>query len=127
MGGAAQVRRALAHFLDLGVRTNVGVWSGLLAELEAKTLGGVSGLARIDEALRLTLQFDNRFALSFLHHIRGEILLEGDQTNSTPAEEAHETAITIAKEQGAHLRPASGAAAGEALPIDRPLPKPTLS
>jgi tetratricopeptide (TPR) repeat protein len=69
VGGAAQVRRALAHFLDQGVRSDVGFLSGLLAELEAKTLGGVSGLARIDEAVRLTLQFDNRFALSFLHRI----------------------------------------------------------
>jgi predicted ATPase len=101
VGGAAQVRRALAHFLDQGVRTDVGFLSGLLAELEAKTLGGVSGLARIEEAVRLALQFDNRYALSFLHRIRGEILVEGDPTKPAPAEEAYETAITIAKEQGA--------------------------
>jgi predicted ATPase len=73
----------------------------LLAELEAKTLGGSSGLARIDEAVRLALQFDNRFALSFLHRIRGEILLESDPTNPAPAQEAYEIAITIAKDQGA--------------------------
>jgi hypothetical protein len=101
VGGAAQVRRAFAHILDLGLRNNAGVFSGSLAELEAKTLGGSSGLARIDEAVRLALQFDSRFALSFLRRIRGEIPLQSDPTDLAPAEEAYKTAITIAKEQGA--------------------------
>ena len=49
--GAAQVRRVLAAFVDQGVRVNLGFYSGLLAELEAETLGADSALARIDEAL----------------------------------------------------------------------------
>ena len=38
-GGAAQVRQALARVADLGVRTHVGFYGGLLAELEAEELG----------------------------------------------------------------------------------------
>ena len=39
--------------LDQGVRINAGFYTGLLAELEAETLGADSALARIDEAFRL--------------------------------------------------------------------------
>ena len=54
MAGAAQVRRVLAAFVDQGVKVNLGFYSGLLAELEAETLGADSALARIDEAFRLS-------------------------------------------------------------------------
>ena len=99
--GPAQVRQALARLVDLGVRTDVGFFSGLLAEFEAETLGATSGLARIDDALRLATQTENRFALSFLHRLRGEILLKRDPSEPTPAEEAFRTALSVAREQGA--------------------------
>ena len=99
--GAAQVRRVLAAFVDQGVRVNLGFYSGLLAELEAETLGADSALARIDEALRLSEQVEHRCSLPFLHRLRGEMLLKRDPTNPAPAEEAFQTAIAIAKEQGA--------------------------
>ena len=91
--GPAQVRQALARLVDLGVRTDVGFFSGLLAEFEAETLGATSGLARIDDALRLATQTENRFALSFLHRLRGEILLKRDPSEPTPAEEAFHRAL----------------------------------
>ena len=99
--GAAQVRQALARLVDLGVRTDVGFFSGLLAEFEAETLGATSGLARIDDALRLATQTENRFALSFLHRLRGEILLKRDPSERTPAEQAFQAAIAVANQQGA--------------------------
>jgi tetratricopeptide (TPR) repeat protein len=100
-GGAAQVRHALARFADLGCRTNMAFYGGLLAELEAETLGAASGLACIDEALRVAVQTENRSALNFLHRIRGKILLRRDPADLAAAPEAFGTAIAIASEQGA--------------------------
>ena len=57
-GGAAQVRRVLAAFVEQGVRINLGLYTGLLAELEAETLGAEGALARIDEAFRLSNQWN---------------------------------------------------------------------
>ena len=39
-------------FVDQGVKVNLGLYNGLLAQLEAETLGADSALARIDEAFR---------------------------------------------------------------------------
>jgi tetratricopeptide (TPR) repeat protein len=102
IAGAAQVRRVLAAFVDQGVRVNLGFYTGLLAQLEAETLGAESALARIDEAFRLSDQVEHRCSLPFLHRLRGQILLKRDPANPAPAEEAFQTAIAIAKEQGAH-------------------------
>jgi hypothetical protein len=44
-GGAAQFRQVLTRLDDLGVRTQVGFFGGLLAELEVETRGAISGLA----------------------------------------------------------------------------------
>ena len=52
MAGAAQVRRVLAAFVDQGVKVNLGVYTGLLAQLEAETLGADSALARHRRSLR---------------------------------------------------------------------------
>ena len=101
MAGAAQVRRVLAAFPDQGVRINAGLYGGLLAQLEAETLGAESALARIDEALGLSGQVQHHCSLPFLHRLRGEILLKRDPTNPAPAEEEFRTAIAIAQEQGA--------------------------
>ena len=38
---------------------------------------------------------------AFLHRLRGDILLKRDLTKTAPAEEAYQTAIAIAKRQGA--------------------------
>ena len=101
-GGAAQVRRVLAAFVEQGVRINLGLYTGLLAELEAETLGAEGALARIDEAFRLSNQVrEHGCLLSFLHRLRGNILLKRDPANAAPAEQAFRTAIAIATEQSA--------------------------
>ena len=46
-------------------------------------------------------QVENRCNLAFPHLLRGELLLERDPSNPAPAEEAFQTALDIAKEQGA--------------------------
>jgi class 3 adenylate cyclase/predicted ATPase len=101
MAGAAQMRRVLAAFVDQRVRVNLGFYTGLLAQLEAETLGADGALARIDEAFRLSEQVEHGCSLPFLHRLRGEILLKRDPSDPAPAEEAFRTSIAIAKEQSA--------------------------
>jgi class 3 adenylate cyclase len=99
--GAAQVQRVLPAFVEQGVKVNLGFYSGLLAQLEAETLGAESALARIDEAFRLSNAVEHGCSLPFLHRLRGEILLKRDPSDPASAEEAFRTSIAIAKEQGA--------------------------
>jgi predicted ATPase len=101
MAGAAQMRRVLAAFVDQGVRVNLGFYTGLLAQLEAETLGADGALARIDEAFRLSEQVEHGCSLQFLHRLRGEILLKRDPSDPAPAEEAFRTSIAIAMQQSA--------------------------
>jgi hypothetical protein len=101
MAGAAEMRRVLAAFVDQRVRINLGFYTGLLAQLEAETMGAESALARIDEAFRLSDQVEHRCSLPFLHRLRGEILHKRDPADPAPAEEAFRTSIAIAKEQSA--------------------------
>ncbi len=99
--GAEDLRRVLADRVHLGARYNAWFYNGLLAELEAETLGTESALARIDEAMALARQVENRCNLAFPYLLRGELLLKRDPSNPAPAEEAFQTALEIAKQQGA--------------------------
>jgi hypothetical protein len=99
--GAEDLRRALAAAADLGMMRDAWFYTALLAELEAQTLGADGALARIEEALVLAHQVDDRCDLPFAHILRGELLLKRDPSNSAPAEEAFQTAREIAKQQGA--------------------------
>jgi hypothetical protein len=64
----------------------------LLAELEAETLGAESALLRIDDALTLAHQIEQRGQLALTHRLRGDILLKRDLADPSPAEEAYRTA-----------------------------------
>src|SRR4029077_63961 len=99
--GAEDLRRALAAASDLGMMRDAWFYTALLAELEAQTLGADSALARIDEALVLAHQVDDRCDLPFAHILRGQLLLKRDPSNPAPAKEAFGTALAIAREQGA--------------------------
>ena len=99
--GRSQFQKAFKAHLDHGFRIGAGFYTGLLAELEAETLGAERGLARIDEALLLADQVEYRCDLAFLHRLRGEILLKVDPGKPAPAEEAFQTAVAVAKQQGA--------------------------
>jgi predicted ATPase len=80
-----------------------GGWfsKAVLAEFELRALEVDSALAHIDEALALAMQVEGRSHLPFAHRLRGEILLKRHPADPAPAEEAFETAIALAKEQGA--------------------------
>ena len=96
-----ELRQALAALTDQGQMLAAPFFYALLAELEAQTLGADKALARIDEALALAAQIDQRDCLSSMHRLRGEILLKRDPTSPALAEEAFQTAIAVAKEQRA--------------------------
>jgi len=99
--GAEDLRRVLGDRVHQGARYNAWFYNGLLAELEAEALGLESALARIDEAIALARQVENRCNLTFPHLLRGQLLLKRDPSNPAPAEEAFQTALEIAKLQGA--------------------------
>ena len=97
--GAADLQRA---FEALAEEEISGGWffKALLAERALRAQDVDGALARIDEALALARQ-GGRSDLPFAHLLRGEILLKRDPANSSPAQEAFQTAIAIAQEQGA--------------------------
>jgi len=98
---AAEFRRDLAACSDQGAMINMAFFQALLAQLEMDTMASETALKRIDDALDLAGQGDNRCYLSFIHRLRGEILLKRDPSNSAPAEEAFRTAIDFARHQSA--------------------------
>ena len=100
--GAEELRRVLAVSADRGAIGDEWLCLALLAELEVEVeLGAESALTHIDQGLALAHQVDCRCDLAFLHRLRGEILLKVDPSNPARPEEAFQTAIAIAREQGA--------------------------
>jgi predicted ATPase len=99
--GAQVIRRTLAEHFNEANSLNAPWLRGLLAELEAATHGPDAALTLIDQGLTISQETGERFSDPCLHRLRGEILLERDQADPAPAEEALKTAIAIAKQQGA--------------------------
>ena len=58
-------------------------------------------LRQIDQGLAMADETEEHFTDPYLHRLRGECLLKREPGNSGPAEEAFQTAIEIAKQQGA--------------------------
>ena len=99
--GASGLERALAAYIAQGNRADTPSFYGLLSELEAATQGPASALARIAQGLTIAEETGERFTDPYLHRLRGDILLRRDPANPARAEEAFQTAISIAKQQGA--------------------------
>jgi predicted ATPase len=78
---------------------HVPLYQSLLAEIEAEM--GESALTCIDGALVLARETGEHWSDSFLHRIRGEILLKLDPTNVAAAEQEFRAAIAIAQAQKA--------------------------
>ena len=76
-------------------------FQALLAQIEADAMGAETALKRIDDAAALAGQGDNRCYLSFIHRLRGEILLKNDPSNPVSPEAAFRTAIDVARRQSA--------------------------
>jgi predicted ATPase len=99
--GRTNLSEGLANYTGQGNRTFLPLIWGLLAHIEAEDGGTQAALIRVDEALVLAAETGERWSDSFLHQIRGEILLRGDPANMGPAEDAFLNAIAIAQQQKA--------------------------
>jgi tetratricopeptide (TPR) repeat protein len=97
--GASKLRRTVANYMAAGNRWFAPFYTGLLAELDAGGPAPNDALVQIDASIALAQETGERWSDSMLHRIRGEILL--DPTNPRPAEEAFQTAIAVARQQGA--------------------------
>jgi predicted ATPase len=71
-----------------------------LAEAEARACDVERAVATLDEALATSERIGHRAFDAELHRVRGEILLKCDPANPAPAEEALQSAIAVAREQG---------------------------
>jgi predicted ATPase len=99
--GALGLRRALESYLALGNRSGAPSFHGLLAELEVNRRDPDSALTLIDEGLAIAQETGEHFTDPYLYRLRGEFLLNRDPANFVRAETAFQTAIAIAKGQGA--------------------------
>jgi tetratricopeptide (TPR) repeat protein len=99
--GMTGLREALAVYLGQGNKLLAPLYQGRLAELEAEGNDADGGLHRIDEALALASETGEHWTDALLHRLRGDILLKRDLADPAPAEDAYQTAIAIAKQQGA--------------------------
>jgi predicted ATPase len=98
---AVKVRQALAAYAEQGAILSTRFFKALLAQLEAEASGAQNALNCVDEALAQADQAEYRWDLAFSHRLRGDILLKCDPSNTSAAEDAYQTAIAIAKGQGA--------------------------
>jgi class 3 adenylate cyclase/tetratricopeptide (TPR) repeat protein len=99
--GAFRLRQALESYLARGNKSSAPSFCGLLAELEAMTRGYDSALASIDQGLAIADGTGEHFTVPYLYWLRGKVLLRRDVVDTAKAEEAFETSIAIAKQQGA--------------------------
>jgi class 3 adenylate cyclase/predicted ATPase len=99
--GMTELRQALAEYADQGNKLFAPFFQGRLAEFEAAGQDAEGPLARIDEALALARQTEQRWTDAFLHRIRGDILLKAHPANPARAEDAYHAALAVAREQGA--------------------------
>jgi predicted ATPase len=99
--GAIGVRQALESYLAQGNKSGAPSFHGLLGELEAMRPDVDSALAAIDAGLAIAEETGEHYTDPYLHRLRGEFLLMRWPDVSFPAEEAFQTAIAIARGQGA--------------------------
>jgi predicted ATPase len=100
-GGTTALREALTAYLGQGNKLWVPLFQGLLAELEAERNDADRALCRIDEALALASETGEHWTDALLHRIRGAILLKRDPADTSPAEDALQSAIAVAQAQKA--------------------------
>jgi class 3 adenylate cyclase/predicted ATPase len=99
--GPNELRRSLAEYTSKGNRLFVPSVLALLAELESAAGDAERALALIEEGLATAQDGGQHYTDSFLHRLRGDILLDRDPDDIEPAEEAYRTAIEVAKAQEA--------------------------
>jgi class 3 adenylate cyclase/tetratricopeptide (TPR) repeat protein len=99
--GALGLKQALASYLAQGNKSGAPSFYGLLAELEAMRLDPESALAAVDVGLAIAEDTGEHYTDPYLYRLRGEFLLTPPPAAPVAAEETFQTAIAIAKGQGA--------------------------
>jgi class 3 adenylate cyclase/tetratricopeptide (TPR) repeat protein len=99
--GLVRLRTALAKLENVGYAIAIPLYRGLLADVESAVDPRGSAILEIDRAIELAERGETHAERSFLHRLRGEILLRDDRSDKARAANAFNTAITIAREQGA--------------------------
>ncbi len=91
---------------DLRRKQNLWAWDGpvkiVLAEAEAHAGDIDRAVTILDEALAASDRIGHRAFDAEFHRVRGELLRKRDPANPSPAEEALQTAIAVAKQQATH-------------------------
>ena len=99
--GAVGLKEALASYLALGNKSGAPSFHGLIAELEAMRPDLDGALTTIDAGLAMAEETGEHYTDSYLHRLRGEVLLMRSPAAAASAEDAFRTAIAIARGQGA--------------------------
>jgi class 3 adenylate cyclase/predicted ATPase len=99
--GALRLKEALASYLALGNKSGAPSFHGLLAELEAMRSDLDGALTTIEAGLAMAEETAEHYTDPYLHRLRGEFLLKRRPAAPAAAEEAFQTAVAIAKGQGA--------------------------
>ena len=100
-GGLEAMRRGAELLREQNVLPFDGLQKIVLAEAEARAGDVDRAVVVLDEALATCERTGHRAFEAELHRVRGRMLLKPDPANPAPAEEALQTALAIAKEQGA--------------------------
>jgi predicted ATPase len=100
-GGLEDMRRGVALYREQNPLVFDGLINIALAEAEARAGDAGRALAILDEALVTSERTGQRAFDAELHRVRGEMLLKRDPADALPAEGALQSAIAVAKRQGA--------------------------
>jgi predicted ATPase len=99
--GAKDLRDTLALYVEQGNKLWTPLFHGLIADLETITGRSDAALESVDAGIALAEEGGERWMDPALFRRKGEILLRRGPPNPAPAEEAFQSAIAIAKQQGA--------------------------
>ena len=99
--GLRELREALAAYLKQGNGVGAPWFHGMLVDLEAITGRFDDALTSVEAGLALAKEVGEHWTDALLFRRKGEILLKRDPADPVPAEEAFQTAIAIAHQQGA--------------------------
>jgi tetratricopeptide (TPR) repeat protein len=100
-GRLEDMRRGVAFLREQNVLLFDGLLRIALAEAEAGASDSDRATAAMDEALATADRTGYRAFEAELHRVHGDILINRDPADPVPAEDAYQTAIAIAKQQGA--------------------------
>ncbi|HWY81717.1 MAG TPA: AAA family ATPase, partial [Roseiarcus sp.] len=98
--GAAQMRQGLDNLRQHGFTLITPLFHALLADLEVESGEIDSALGSLDRTLAEIERTEHRTFDAEIHRIRGKTMLKRNPANTSPAEEAFQTAIAIARKQG---------------------------